>query len=328
MKNNKQRMIIQWRKRKNLCELCGRFLADEEHECLENYVKADMRYEDLPKHEIVVELSKSPVSFEEEVNVTDKVEIQEVDPDKQKDIRDRRKETIITYRKKKNLCIVCGKAFNNDRLEGGDCHNYDCEPNYEKSDMRTDEEKEKDPRIVETPREKTTTIQEEIARDRINKTFIQSSPNPLMHLEPTDNVKVLKLRQFIMIDLRPSNNGQLITFEYLEFMHRKFKKYFIYTIGDASQVYTALEIMNLKKFANVYSLDNMMDQNIVDHLHACIRFFGFPSEYLTYCMTRGIKCTTFVKNTNMDIPCTMISVDDTENVDLSIVSRNTAACRL
>ena len=324
---NKERMTIAWRKRKDLCELCGRFLASESHECLENYVKADMRKEELAKKNIVVN-AEIPTIIDE-VKIADKIEIEEQNPDKQEDDRkDKRKKTIEAYRRKKNLCIRCGKDFNNDRLEGCDCHNYECEKNYEKSDMRPTEEKKEDPRTIETPREKLTTIQDEMVRENINKKFIKSSLNPFMHLEPTDNVKVLKGRPFILIDFHPSSNNQIITFEYLDYMRQKYKNYRICIIGDVTQIFTAIQVSNMKKFPNVYSLDNLMDQNIVDHLCACSRFFGFPSDYLTYCMTRGVNCTTFVKVAGLDIPCTIVSVDPNENVDLAIVARNTASYKL
>ena len=71
----RRNIIRGWRKRKDLCLLCGKYIHDGE--CEENYIKVDLRDGNVEK---------------------------EIDQNKRKD-------TILSYRRKKSLCeLVPGDA--------------------------------------------------------------------------------------------------------------------------------------------------------------------------------------------------------------------------
>jgi len=273
-----KQMIKIHRRKKNLCEDCGRFSSDIDHECVENYVKSDMRGED------VAVMTKDD---------------------------DKRIKTIKSYREKKDLCLFCGT----------DKHTEDCTPDYSATDLRTDEEKKSDPRTVRTPKDKQDTITRTLFDDEVNKQFIESTDNNFLKLEA--NQEVQSLRPYIILDLTRSDNGQIIGFDFLQFMARKHNSYIIFLLGDPALIYTAMEMVLFKKLVNICCITNMMDQNIANYLTSCVRFFGYPSDYATYCMMRGINSTVYMDNEpNFDLPCTIVDVKNDENITVKMASRD------
>jgi len=293
----KKRSILAYRKKKGLCQLCGAFLADEDHICHENYVKTDMREETIPESEIV----QVPES-----------------EDLEKIKEDARISTIKSYRDRKDLCINCGKEK----------HDGECEESYEKSDMRDDEEKEVDPRTVITPKLKDRSLFDQLRTEEVNKIFLQNSDDPFFQLKKTYDIRTA--RPFILIDLTPLKTGQKIEASYIQYMVSRYKTHIIFAIGDLAEIYTFRDAEKLRKTLSFCPIRNIADQNIVDHLCQCTRFFGFPTRYLTYCMLHGIKCTAFLPEA-LDVeslPCDMVVLGPGKNVSLDTVKRNVVSWRL
>lgn len=309
----KKSNVVAYRRKLNLCEYCGRFDSSSIHECLENYVKSDMRNIELSEDDIY---SKKEVSNVAIVQVTDAISVTDTVSTPPND--EIRIKTIKSYREKKGLCIFCGKNE----------HDSDCHPDYTESDMRSDEEKENDPRTVITPKIKVETVAEKIVTENFNDKFIENQTNRFYKLNKTADVMA---RPFIIVDISKSDKGQLITFDYVRFMAGKYKNMVIVLLGEPNKVFTFNELRSLEGLYNIMQLKNTLDQNVVNYLNCCKRMFGYPSKYITYCMTRNIPCTTFVNNNNgmfNDIPCDIVSLNDDESVTRETVMRNVVSWRL
>jgi hypothetical protein len=358
--NRKRSQVRAYRRKKELCEECGRFEERSAHECKENYVKADMTEQTLLKKDIVeTRIIGEPITQEEAEEmvtngslVVDEESIMEVtdvaSEDPAEDIDDienlveeesedeeqleeyvetadralpeldARMKTILSYRKRKGLCAYCGT----------DNHNGDCEEDYTASDLRSDEEKENDPRTIITPKEQNSTVLEDIETDEINTDFINSIDDPFYKMEET--VKIHTQRPYFMIDITQSDNDQKITFEYINYIARKYNTMIIFLIGDPSAVFTFVENRQLEGLRNVSLMTNTLDQNIVNYMYSAKRFFGFPSRYITYCMCYGLKCTTFMDDTKeeFDVPCDIVTLKEDENVTIETIKRNVLSWRL
>lgn len=297
----KIRSVTGYRKKKNLCIQCGRFDKGTPHECIENYIKADMRDVDLPEE--VIDCHSNGESLRDNIDV-DKVK------------EEASKKTIQSYRDRKNLCLVCGK----------DKHDSDCNPNYERADMRPTNEIESDPRTVITPKKKEISILEEMTNDVINRAFLERSSDEFMKLRPS--VEIAAPRPFIVIDINLSDTGQKFDISFLEYMNHK-HNYIIFLLGDPSTVYSFIELEKIKKLIGMCPIRNLLDQNIINHLHGCKRFFGFPSRFSTYCIIHNIPMTVFFKNEEKFVlPCNIVEIDNNVNVDIEIVKRNVLSWRV
>ena len=340
----KKSQVSAYRRKGNLCVECGRFGDCESHECLENYVKSDMRELILDTEEIISTRQIEIQSIDDEPVKTLSEIVEDIDNDPSEDIDhciqsvaeiqlvdertetpekalpelDTRIKTILSYRKRKELCAYCGK----------NPHEGDCEEDYTETDLRSDQEKLDDPRTVVTPKMKEGTVLEKIETEEANGNFISSHSNPFYQLDK--NVDIHTNRSFFMVDITPSIEGQRITFEYINYISRRHKNMILFLIGDPSKVFTFPENRALEGLHNISLLRNMMDQNIVNHLHASKRLFGFPSKYITYCMTRNLECTTFLDDSSgdFDVPCDIVSIKNDENVTLETVKRNVLSWRI
>lgn len=298
--SRKQTMVIAYRKKKNLCAECGRYDKDDQkHECLENYVKADMRGIDLKPEDIV--------GNEDNIETPEKA-LPEIDT---------RIKTIISYRKRKNLCTICGK----DVHEG-----TDCEEDYTESDTRDEKEKQEDPRTVKTPKEQSSSILEDMQQEKVNEVFLKNASD-FYNLVPQNNA--VSNRPYIVIDLSQSDHGQRFDYDYVEYMSRRHKNMIVYVLGDIGSVFSYSDCMKISKdLKNVCPITNLLDQNIVNYLGGCKRFFGFPSKYMVYCMTRDIQCTTFCDSEELDVPCNVVVLPNDQNVSLDLAKQNVLAWRV
>jgi hypothetical protein len=316
----KKSQITAYRRKKGVCLQCGRFEPEEVHACLVNYVKADMRGVELTDSDIfeVIMLNQdTEIKLEDPAeDITDDyVET----PEKALPELDVRIKTILSYRKRKGLCAYCGK----------NPHEDDCNEDYTETDLRNDEEKTVEPRTVKTPKKKEPTVLEKLETDEMNKRFLEGQKDPFYKIDKT--VDIHTQRPFIMIDITPSDNGQLITFEYVNYIARKYKNKIVFLLGDPTKVWTFTQNRTLEGLHNVSLLRNTIDQNIVNHLHVAKRFFGFPSRYVTYCMTRELPTTTFLNNEEGEfdfLSCDIVSIKDNENVTIETVKRNVVTWRL
>lgn len=312
--NQKKSITKTHRRKKDLCELCGFFEKDEEHECIENYVKADMRGQKLRKWDHYNRQEQTPKKTKEEV--PEYVET----PEKVLVDVDARLKTIMSYRERKGLCIRCGKDKNED------CENNSCTEDYTQSDLRNETEKENDPRTIVTPKHKQTTILDTITNESVKDEFLSSNKDEFFRLQSTETIALQ--RPFIVIDICPSDFDQRLEFEYIEFMSRKHKDKIIIVLGNFEDHYNFVEVSKIKKLMNVISLRNMIPQNIVNHLSSCEKFFGFPSKYLTYCMMYEINSTTFYQNDEgYELPCDIVDLQMDKNVNLDILKTNVLSWR-
>jgi len=238
-------VIIGHRKRKGLCKRCGKDI--HEGECIENYIKSDMR--GIPEP-----------------------------PEVQLDLkRERKKETIISYRKKKNLCERCGK----------DIHNGACIENYIKSDNRTEDEKIDRPAVIPTPKEKAPTILEEIEVKEIISVDIDKTKDIKLH------------RDFITINLENSNNGNRIDFKCIGQISKRFNDYIICLIGDVNKILPYSDVLRLKKLTNINHVITKDNQMIVNYITSSKKLFTFPNILLTpICIKYNIPIYEFSEGKN------------------------------
>jgi len=196
---------------------------------------------------------------------------------------DKRKETILNYRKKKLLCLKCGQLV----------HAGDCKENYEYADMRPVNDKKIDPRIVATPKNKPMTKAIEIPAET----------NIL--LEKKNDTKYN--RDFIVVDIRESKEGQRIDFSCLRYLTKKYSDCIVCVLGDIEQLYPYAQVLQLRKINNIHIVSPRFGpQIIVDHLWDCNLFISYRSDYTGYCIIHEIKCVELspkdiVKNVLMRI---------------------------
>lgn len=321
----KKRSIVAYRKKAGLCAECGCVEDGTAHVCYENYVKTDMREIDLATDDVV---STTRVGIDESDEVTEETVTKEstnVSEEEKQDSNEKQVEvtnaikTVISYRDRKGLCIKCGKV--DADIE------HTCVEDYTHADMRTEEEKEADDRTIRTPKEQKLTITEQEKQNHINKAMLEADINPMFKLTKSQDLTIQ--RDYIMIDLSKSATGQKFDVGYIEYMSHKYKNMIIFIIGDLENTYTFKELTIIKKIANVCPIVNLMRQNIVNYLHGCKRFFGFPSDYITYCMIHKLPATVFFDNeSNYDLPCNIVDIKNNYDVDRVVVSQNVLAWKM
>jgi len=245
--NLKKSICLRWRRHKNLCNRCGRDL--HEGECIEDYSETDLR--------------SVPLSVKE--------------PDIDFDF-EKKRNTILSYRRKKGLCERCG--IEND-------HDQKCEENWEKSDNRTEDEKLIRPAIIETPKLKNPTILEKI----ILKNEIQLSVTP--------SKKIYLHRNYIVINLSKSDKGNIIEYSCINQLSKKFQNHILVFIGKIDKHFPYSDAMRIRKMSNILEIVPLTDQNIADHIFSCSKFFSFPCKtYIPICIKYDIPYYEFHMNRN------------------------------
>jgi hypothetical protein len=242
-KRMRRAVIIRHRKEKNLCLQCGRDFHDGN--CIEEYTKTDNRNIQIKDSKIL-------------------------------DLR-RKKDTILSYRKKKLLCPRCGKEQ----------HNGACIENYEKSDNRTEEEKRDRPATIPTPKVQSFTILEEI-KSAINKEV-------KIKLQMTQIIKLQ--RDFIVLCILPSKNGNIVEFSCLNHLSRRYPHYIIVIVGELEKNFPYSDLMKIRKLTNV-KLISSNQQEIINYLCKCKCLFSFENDYTDYCQKELIKTHVFEDGKN------------------------------
>jgi hypothetical protein len=240
----KRAVITGHRRRKGLCIRCGKNPHDGD--CIEIYETSDTRNEE-----------KS-----EEKNL---------------DLR-RKKDVIIIYRKKKLLCIRCGREH----------HNGSCEETYEIADNRTDEERRDRPATIPTPKFKPIGIIEAIDT--------QKNKDISIKLQKTIDIKLH--RDYIALSILKSEHDNIVEFSCLNMLSRKYKDYIICIIGDIDKNFTYSEILRIKKMVNIRRISNDQ-QDIINHLYGCKILYSFRNDYTDYCQKYGIKVYVFEEKKNV-----------------------------
>jgi len=237
-KRMRRAVIIRHRKEKNLCLRCGKNLHDSD--CTEEYTKTD---------NINIHIKDSKIL----------------------DLK-RKKDTILSYRKKKLLCPRCGREQ----------HNGACLENYEKSDNRTEEEKRDRPATILTPKVQSFTILEEI------KSIIDKEIK--IKLEMTQVIKLQ--RDFIVLCILPSKNGNIVEFSCLNQLSRRYPHYIIGIVGDLEKNFPYSDLMKIRKLTNIKLISNIQ-QEIINYLYGCKCLFSFKNDYTDYCQKNFIKMYIF-----------------------------------
>lgn len=199
----------------------------------------------------------------------------------------KQKDTVIYYRQKKNLCLKCGLD-----IHVGNCKNE----SYEKADMRPESEKKKRPAIVKTPKKKSKTILEQLSNK--NPEFITSYNNTGISLLPTK--KITLHRDFVVLNLEPSDKGFIIEFSFINVFSKKYKDYIICMKSGLEKYFTYSELLKLKKMTNIHEIKTINDQTYINYLHSCSKFFSYPNRWTNYCYKQNINVHEFNNNRNIN----------------------------
>jgi len=238
----KQRIILRWRKEKNLCFHCG--LDKHEGVCKVNFSKVDLRQNNLSPAKLTTDFNK-------------------------------KKNTVLHYRRKKNLCISCGL----------DKHQGICIETFEKSDMRSQQQKEIDPRTILTP--KKDKIQIEV--EEVDKSLVDL----VKQNDPIYN------RQYVLLDLTDSNKGYRIEFSTLRYLSITFKDLILLCYGTFDSHFNVEDVWKIKKLVNVHEIKVVTDQGMVDLIWKCNRFFSYKSKFTIYALHHNIPIYLFDSDKNI-----------------------------
>ena len=242
----KKAVIVRHRKNKNLCLRCGLDITDNciALTCIENYDKTDNR---------VVEKEKQIITESE-----------------------RKRNTILYYRKEKMLCLKCGKEL----------HEGDCVENFERSDNRPDTDKQYRPAIIKTPKtEKSFII------DTIN-----SNNKPLILLSKTEDLYLP--RPTLMISLEKSSNGNIIEYSCINQLSKKFQDHILLLIGNAEKYFAYSDFLKMKKLINIIHAGTPSKQVCINYLYAVKKYFSYENEYVDYCRRNKLNYYQFPNNRN------------------------------
>ena len=226
-----------------------------------------------------------------------------------------KKNITIRWRKKKNLCLICGqdphegdcieiydkadmrtlgkpvKVLNEDKRKdtiisyrkkkllclrcGQMVHAGECRENYEKSDMRPPIEKTDDPRIVITPKINIFDRKEEVST---------------IDLKQTQRTKYN--RDFIFIDIRPNDKYKnRITFIDIRYLAKRFSNCIICVNGCIDKLYPYAELLEMKKIINLVETKNENNiQEIVNYIYGCKYYISFESDLTRFAKQKRIPC--------------------------------------
>jgi hypothetical protein len=186
-------------------------------------------------------------------------------------------DTILSYRDKKSLCSKCGK----------EPHEGECTETYIQSDTRSVDQKKIRPALVLTPKTKTTSILEEIEVKKIIDTSY----------EKTRSIKLQ--RDYIVMILESSNNGNMIECECIQHLSSRFSNYILCIIGDINKSFSYTDVIKIKKLTNIKYINSTSEQKIVDYIISSKKLFSFPSiVYAPICIKYEIPLYEFNDGSN------------------------------
>ena len=184
----------------------------------------------------------------------------------------KKKDTVISYRRKKGLCEGCGM----------DPHTQPCHESYDKADNRSEEDKEKRPAIVITPKKTGPSILEQIEEKKAIE----------LVLKPKKKVKLH--RDFIILNLFKSTEDDIIEFSCISQLGRRFQDHILCVIGRIDKHFPYSDVMKIRKIPNVTEIKPCDEQTIVDHIGSCKKLFTFPAKlYIPVCIKYDIPYYEF-----------------------------------
>lgn len=233
--------IVRHRKLKGLCPKCG--LDKHDGECIENYEKSDMR-----DH------------IHNNINTT---------------IQSKKKiETIISYRKRKNLCLKCGHEI----------HSGDCIENYEKSDNRSIEEQKSRPATITTKKQSNKSILQKI------------ESNDIIVQKPTKEIKLF--RDFVIIDIKHSQLDKIIEWGAILQISSKYQNTITFVYGDILKEYNVLVYNSLRKQPQIQMLSCINEEEYINYIASCKEFYSYPSKYTSFSILQGVNTVIFDERYN------------------------------
>jgi len=237
----KRAVTVGHRKRFGLCIRCGKNPHDGF--CEEDYIRSDTR-----------------VMINENSKELDLI---------------KKKNTIISYRKRKKLCLKCGREYHNGTK---------CTETYEQADNRTDIEKKERPAIVPSSKDLNNTI---IKPSELKELKIQ--------LKKTENIKLQ--RQYIVLCIHRSKHDNIVEFSCLNQLSKKYQSYIICIIGDLEKTFPYSDMLKIKRFPNIKQITGGK-QEIINYLWNCKKFLSFQNDYVDYCQNNLIPVYVFDENKN------------------------------
>lgn len=178
-----------------------------------------------------------------------------------------KKNRIVGYRKKKNLCLKCGKEKD---------HFGDCIENYNVVDNRV---------------------------NKIEKIkVILQEPEKKKEITLLKNKEIKLQRSFIILDLTQSKYGDVIEFSCLNYISRKYKDFIICIFDDLEKHFSVSEMMKIRKLTNIFNPKYLPLQEKINYICSCKYLFSFPSQFTDYCKKYNISFYLFDENKN----CTSI----------------------
>lgn len=231
IKSSGKGLCCRWRPKKGLCIRCG--LDEHAGNCEENYEKVDMR--------------------------------ESTEPTKISTTTNRKIKTIESYRKKKNLCIMCGR----------DIHKGICLADYLKSDMRPPEDKIKNPRTVKTPKEQIKTSSQKVAEKNKIKNEIGIDINA--KFEPPFN------REYILLDVKESDKGFRIDYSAINYLSKRFEDYILCIYGEIEKYFKYDDIFKIEKDTNIFLVKNLEKNGEQRYISNSSLYLSYHEFYINYC---------------------------------------------
>jgi len=196
------------------------------------------------------------------------------------------KAVVKSYRKKMNLCLLCGMDYE------GHPNGIECKENYIKSDMRGAEKLLNKTDVSITINNESAGIEKPIKSKNIQKSKRTDGP--------------------IIIDITKSKTGYGMSYEFIEFIKRKYNK-ITYVIGDILQYPPFLKVVmerNRLSLNYIYKYNNEKDQEELKKL--------ILSSCVVYCLDNS-KFLDFMNEHDINIK---ILETDGKDIDLEIVRQN------
>lgn len=180
---------------------------------------------------------------------------------KNKDIL--RKNRILGYRRKKNLCLKCGKEKD---------HFGECVESYHLVDNRIDK--------IEVKKIVTLKIEEK------------------KEITLSKNKEIVLQRPFIILDLTSSKTGNIVEYNCLNYISKMYKDFIVCIFDDLEKHFSLAEMLKIKKLTNILDLKYIPLQEKINIICSCKCLFSFPSQFIRYCKNHKIVYYEFDENKN------------------------------
>ena len=173
-----------------------------------------------------------------------------------------RKNRILGHRRKKKLCLKCGK----EKDHFGDCLESYC-----------------------------------LVDNRINKIEVEKIIPKIEEKEEINLLKTKEIilqRPFIVLDLSHSKNGNIVEYNCLNYISKTYKDFIICIFDDLEKHFSLAEMIKIKKLINILDLKYMPLQEKINIICSCKCLFSFPGQFTNYCKKHNLIYYVFDENKN------------------------------